>query len=203
MLYWRVKMTKTLDYYNNSAEIYNEVTFNIDFENKQTLLLKYLQPGSHILDLGCGSGRDSKVFIEKGYKVTAVDGSKELCKIASENIGQTVICQTFDQLEASNEYDGVWACASLLHLSTNELKEILLKIERALKPNGYFYASFKYGEFEGERDGRFFNDFTETSFNQLLVNFPSLIIEELEVTVDVIPGREDVKWLNAIIKKIF
>lgn len=195
-------MTKTLDYYNNGAEVYNDVTFNIDFENKQTLLLKYLQPGSHILDLGCGSGRDSKVFIKKGYQVTAVDGSKELCKIASENIGQAVICQTFDQLEASNVYDGVWACASLLHLSTDELKETLLKIERALKPNGYFYASFKYGEFEGERDGRFFNDFTETSLNELLLNFPPLVIEEIEVTVDVIPGREDVKWLNAIIKKI-
>lgn len=198
----RATMTKTLNYYNQCAEAYNETTLNIEFDSKREMLLKYLQPNAHILDLGCGSGRDSKGFLQKGYKVTAVDGSKELCKIASKNIGQDVICQLFNELDAVNEFDGVWACASLLHLPTNELKQTLKRVEKALKKDGYFYASFKYGDFEGERDGRYFNDFTEVSFSTLLKEFPNLELQEVEVTTDVIPGRENVSWLNVIIKKI-
>lgn len=195
-------MTKTLNYYNQCAEAYNETTLNIEFDSKREMLLEYLQPNAHILDLGCGSGRDSKGFLQKGYKVTAVDGSKELCKIASKNIGQDVICQLFNELDAVNEFDGVWACASLLHLPTNELKQTLKRVEKALKKDGYFYASFKYGDFEGERDGRYFNDFTEVSFSTLLKEFPNLELQEVEVTTDVIPGRENVSWLNVIMKKI-
>ena len=198
----RATMTKTLNYYNQCAEAYNETTLNIEFDSKREMLLKYLQPNAHILDLGCGSGRDSKGFLQKGYKVTAVDGSKELCKIASKNIGQDVICQLFNELDAVNEFDGVWACASLLHLPTNELKQTLKRVEKALKKDGYFYASFKYGDFEGERDGRYFNDFTEVSFNTLLKEFPNLELQEVEVTTDVIPGRKNVSWLNVIMKKI-
>ena len=194
-------MTKTLEYYNQCAKDYNELTLNIEFEHKREMLLKYLKPGAHILDLGCGSGRDSKAFLQKGYQVRAVDGSQELCKIASENIGQEVICQLFDELEETNTYDGVWACASLLHLPTDELKKVMQKVEQSLKKGGYFYASFKYGEFEGERDGRYFNDFTEESFKNLLAEFPNLKIQEVEVTTDVIPGRENVSWLNLIMKK--
>lgn len=198
----RATMTKTLNYYNQCAEAYNETTLNIEFDSKREMLLKYLQPNAHILDLGCGSGRDSKGFLQKGYKVTAVDGSKELCKIASKNIGQDVICQLFNELDAVNEFDGVWACASLLHLPTNELKQTLKRVEKALKKDGYFYASFKYGDFEAERDGRYFNDFTEVSFSTLLKEFPNLELQEVEVTTDVIPGRENVSWLNVIMKKI-
>lgn len=194
-------MSKTLNYYNECAEEYNKMTLNIEFESKQNMFLKYLFPGAHILDLGCGSGRDSKAFLKKGFEVTAVDGSEALCKIASENLGQTVICKKFNELDVFNQYDGVWACASLLHLSTYELKETMSKIEKSLKNNGYFYASFKYGEFEGERDGRFFNDFTETSIKKLLKNLPKLVIQEIEITTDVIAGREDAKWLNIIMKK--
>lgn len=195
-------MTKTLDYYNQCAKMYNETTLNIEFDSKREMLLKYLNPGAHILDLGCGSGRDSLAFLQQGYQVTAMDGSKELCKIASQNIGQEVICQLFNDLDVIHEFDGVWACASLLHLSTHELKETLKKVEQALKNDGYFYASFKYGNFEGEREGRYFNDFTEASFKTLLTEFPNLKLQEAEITTDVIPGRENVSWLNVIMKKI-
>lgn len=194
-------MTKTLNYYNQYAQVYNETTLNIAFDKKREFLLKYLKPKSHILDLGCGSGRDSKAFLQQGYQVTAIDGSKALCKIASENIGQEVNCQLFHELADVETYDAVWACASLLHLSTVELKDTLKIVARTLKNDGYFYASFKYGEFEGEREGRFFNDFTEDSFQSLLTTIPHLMIIETEVTTDVIPGRENVSWLNIIMKK--
>ena len=154
-------MNKTLDYYNQQASLYNETTFSIEFDQKRAFFLKYLQPGAHILDLGCGSGRDSRAFLAQGYRVTAIDGSIELCKIASEQLGHPVRCQRFEELDDEAIYDGVWACASLLHLPTPVLKDAIYRVERALKPGGYFYASFKYGTYEGERDGRYFNDFTE------------------------------------------
>ena len=194
-------MTKTLAYYNQFAKAYNETTLTIEFQSKREFLLKYLKPHAHILDLGCGSGRDSKAFLEQGYKVTAMDGSQVLCQLASETIGQPVKCQLFSELDEINTYDAVWACASLLHLPTIELKQTLKKIEKALKDEGYFYASFKYGEFEGYREERFFNDFTEESFKTLLKDIPTLTIIETEVTTDVIPGRENVSWLNLMMKK--
>ena len=194
-------MTKTLAYYNQFAKAYNETTLTIEFQSKREFLLKYLKPHAHILDLGCGSGRDSKAFLQQGNKVTAMDGSQVLCQLASETIGQPVKCQLFSELDEINTYDAVWACASLLHLPTIELKQTLKKIEKALKDEGYFYASFKYGEFEGYREERFFNDFTEESFKTLLKDIPTLTIIETEVTTDVIPGRENVSWLNLMMKK--
>ena len=181
-------MNKTLDYYNQQASLYNETTFSIEFEQKRAFFLKYLPVGAHLLDLGCGSGRDSRAFLEQGYQVTAIDGSEELC-------------QRFEALTDQCLYDGVWACASLLHLATPVLKEAIYNVERALKPGGYFYASFKYGIYEGERDGRYFNDFTEEKWAYFLHHFPTLTLQELEITTDVIPGREDVRWLNLIMKK--
>ena len=195
-------MTKTLAYYNQFAKAYNETTLTIEFQSKREFLLKYLNPHAHILDLGCGSGRDSKAFLQQGYEVTAMDGSQVLCQLASETIGQPVKCQLFSELDEINTYDAVWACASLLHLPTIELKQTLKKIEKALKDEGYFYASFKYGEFEGYREERFFNDFTEESFKTLLKDIPTLTIIETEVTTDVIPGRENVSWLNLMMKKM-
>ena len=151
--------------------------------------------------MGCGSGRDSRAFLAQGYRVTAIDGSIELCKIASEQLGHPVRCQRFEELDDEAIYDGVWACASLLHLPTPVLKDTIYRVERALKPGGYFYASFKYGTYEGERDGRYFNDFTEEKWRDVLHDFPSLTLQELEVTIDVIPGREEIRWLNVIMKK--
>lgn len=192
---------KTLQYYNHHAKEFVLDTAAVEFEEKQNMMLKYLKPGAHILDLGCGSGRDSKAFIQKGYKVTAMDGSSELCKIASNYIGQKVICQEFKDLHESNEFDAVWACASILHIPSVDLLNIIGKIANALKIGGYFYASFKYGDFEGERNGRYFTDLTEKRLRKLIEPFQELDIIETVITNDVRIGREDEKWLNIIIKK--
>ena len=160
-----------------------------------------LPEGGTFLDLGCGSGRDTKYFLEHGYRVDAIDGSAELCALASEYTGIPVKCQLFQELDASEVYDGIWACSSLLHLSYGELDEVLYRIEKALKPQGILYMSFKYGVFEGERNGRYFLDFTEEKLEQLLKKHTSLQQLRNFLTEDVRPDREE-RWLNLFLKKI-
>lgn len=192
---------KTINYYNNNAAAFTKDTVSINFAEKQNILLQYLKPGAHILDFGCGSGRDSKAFIQKGYRVTAMDGSRELCKVASEYIGKEVLYKRFHELDEQNQYDAVWACASLLHVPFKELPEVIEKIASALKTGGYFYASFKYGDFEGLQNGRYFTNLTEESFRKLLQPFQQLIILEMLVTSDARAERQHEKWLNAIVQK--
>lgn len=195
------EINMTLDYYNKNAIKFSKETLLIDFKEKRNILLKYLKPEAHILDLGCGSGRDSKAFISKGYKVTAVDGSEEICKIASRNIGQEVICRSFQYLNEEDIFDAVWACASIMHVPYSDLQGIIGNISKALKSGGYLYSSFKYGDFEGEINGRYFTYFKEDKFKTLLDNFTELELIEVKITKDVRIGRENEKWLNVIVKK--
>ena len=163
--------------------------------------LAKLQPGSSILDFGCGSGRDTKYFLEKGYDVEAIDGSAALCKLASEYTGIEVKQIFFEELSEVNRYDGIWACSSILHLSVDELACVMRKMVAALKENGIIYTSFKYGTFSGERNGRYFTDMTEETFAEFLGKIENLKVEEQWTTLDARPGREEEKWLNLILRK--
>lgn len=192
----------TLDYYNKHAYDFIANTVSADFYPIQDKFLSYLIPGAEILDFGCGSGRDTKYFTEHGYHVTAIDGSAELCRLASEYTGLTVNQMMFHELAEVNIYDAVWACSSILHLPYRELKQVLRKIEKALKPQGVLYTSFKYGTFEGERNGRHFTDMTEESFGEMLQGIKNLAVEEQWITSDVRPGRSEEKWFNSILRKM-
>ena len=195
-------MNKTLTYYNENASKFVATTVDVNFTEMQDKFLAQLEQGASILDFGCGSGRDSKYFIDKGYEVEAIDGSEELCKIASEYAGIEVKHMLFDQLEEVNKYDGIWACSSILHVPYGELPIILKKIAEALKEDGLVYTSFKHGTFEGERNGRYFTDLNEDKLAELLVSAGVLEIKEQWITSDVRPGRDEEKWLNVILKKI-
>jgi cyclopropane fatty-acyl-phospholipid synthase-like methyltransferase len=195
-------MDKTLEYYENNASAFVQGTLNVDFNETQTKFVNKLKEGAHILDFGCGSGRDTKAFLEKGYCVDAVDGSEELCKLASEYTGIEVKQLLFQDLNAVEKYDGIWACSSILHLSKEELKPVLEKMLLALKDSGIIYTSFKYSEFEGERNGRYFTDFTIESFQDFIGINNELDIEDYWITNDVRPGRGEEKWLNLILRKI-
>ena len=192
---------KTLDYYNQNAESFIQGTVSVDFKQTQDKFLQSLT-GKTILDFGCGSGRDTKYFIESGYAVTAIDGSEELCKSASAYTGIQVKHMLFQDLNEVDCYDGIWACSSILHLPKEELKIVTQKMSRALKPNGIIYTSFKYGNFEGERNGRYFTDFTLDEFKDFISDVKDIAIEEYWITGDVRPGREEEKWLNLILRKI-
>ena len=164
--------TKTIEYYNENVSKFVNDTQDVVFCATQDLFLSYLNEGDSILDLGCGSGRDTKYFLSKGYKVDATDGSEEICKVASDYTGINVKCLLFNELDEIDKYDGIWACASILHLDRDDLIDVFHRIARALKDNGILYTSFKYSEFEGMRNGRYFTDFTLESFNEFQTNIP-------------------------------
>ena len=192
---------KTIDYYNQNADLFVQGTVSVDFKETQDKFLQLLT-GKKVLDFGCGSGRDTKYFLESGFDVTATDGSEELCKSASAYTGIQVKHMLFQDLDEADCYDGIWACSSILHLSKDELRIVINKMSRALKLNGIIYTSFKYGNFEGERNGRFFTDFTLELFKDFISDVKDIVIEEYWITGDVRPGREDEKWLNLILRKI-
>ena len=191
----------TLEYYDHNAEQFFKTTAEVDFTGTQDRFLWYLEPGSRILDLGCGSGRDTRYFLEKGYQVDATDGSAEICRLASGYTGIPVRQMLFNELDATEEYDGIWACASILHLPEEELRDVMHRIGTALKEDGIFYTSFKYGDFAGERNGRYFRDFTEESFREFLKDFHEFRMTDQWITCDVRPNRGEERWLNVLLRR--
>lgn len=194
-------MSRTLDYYNANADKFIAGTLSVGIKQVQDKFLGYLPEHALILDFGCGSGRDTKCFMEQGYPVDSVDGSEELCKAATEYTGIEVKQMLFQDLDVADKYDGIWACASILHLSKAEIPDVITKMVRSLKSNGVIYTSFKYGNFEGERNERYFTDFTERSFREYITEISNIVIEESWISRDVRPDREEEKWLNLILRR--
>lgn len=192
---------KTLDYYNKNAITFAETTRDVNFYETQKHFQKLLPERGYILDFGCGSGRDAKYFVSQNFQVDAIDGSEKLCRIASNYVGIKVKKMLFNELEEIEKYDGIWACSSILHLPRNELKEVFGKMIKALKRDGIIYISFKYGNFEGKRNGRYFIDFTEEMFNKFVQNIENIKLKEEWITCDVRPDRGEEKWLNLILQK--
>lgn len=195
-------MNKTLDYYNSNADKFIAGTVSVDFKQVQDRFLGCLPDHAMILDFGCGSGRDTKCFLEKGYRVDAVDGSAELCRAAAEYTDIDVKQMLFRELDEEDKYDGIWACSSILHLAKTELLDVISKMIKALKSHGVIYASFKYGDFEGMRNERYFTDFTLESFRNYIKDIRNLDIEDSWISRDVRPDRDEEKWLNLILRRI-
>ena len=192
---------KTLKYYNKNAQSFASGTVSVKFTEVQDKFLEKLNPDAYILDFGCGAGRDTKYFLSRGYQIDAIDGSEQLCRIASKYTGIKVRQMLFQELDEKEKYDGIWACASILHLPKKQLREVLENMYAALKSEGWIYTSFKYGEFEGERNGRYFTDFTTDTFKDFIHDMHGLRIEEQWITGDVRPGRGEEKWLNLLLQK--
>lgn len=194
-------MDQTLSYYENNAKEFYDNTIDVDFQSVQRCFTDLLPGGAKILDFGCGSGRDTVWFLAQGFDVDAIDGSAELCRLASKAAGIPVRQMYFQDLNAVNEYDGIWACASILHVPKEELPRIILKMRQALKQDGVIYTSFKYGDGEGVRNGRYFSDFTEDTARRMIEEIEGLRIEKMWLSADRRPGREDEKWLNILLRK--
>ena len=194
-------MFTTLTYYNQNARSYTAATQILDFRLIQDRFLSHMPRSARILDFGCGSGRDTRYFLNHGFQVDAVDGSPEMCRIAGEYTGIPIRQMLFQELDTVDTYDGIWACASILHLSRSELTDVFHRMAAALRKNGMIYASFKYGSFEGERNGRYFTDFTEKNFAEFAGRFSELVIQEMWISGDVRSERGEERWLNTILQK--
>ncbi|MGL6177499.1 MAG: class I SAM-dependent methyltransferase [Vibrionaceae bacterium] len=191
----------TIDYYNQNAQSFIDSTLHVDMQDLYEPFVALLPKNALILDAGCGCGRDSKAFLAMGFQVEAMDASKEMAKHASSYTGLKVQHQTFQEIHETNKYDAIWACASLLHVPKAELPTVMAKFSAALKHDGIWYLSFKYGNKEREKDGRAFTDMDEKTIKMLLSRQANLTLVAIWITDDARPERKE-KWLNIIVKKL-
>ncbi|OQB53452.1 MAG: tellurite resistance protein TehB [Firmicutes bacterium ADurb.Bin146] len=187
----------TVQYYKENASEYIRKTQNIDMTSHYKLFLKYLKPGDSILDIGFGSGRDS-IYFSKNYSVTSIDVVNEFIEHAKSIGLLNVYFQSVQDMMYKNDFDAIWACASLLHIKKQELNTVFKKCYKALKQNGYMYCSFKYGDFTGEIDGKYYIFLTEKTIKEFIINTGFDMIEY--VITDDLFNRET-KWLNIILCK--
>jgi len=192
--------TLNQQYYSENAQSFYDATVDIDMQVLHDHFLPLVPDGGLILDAGCGAGRDSKAFIELGYKVQAFDASEELVALASKLINQPVHHALFQTFESHYQFDAIWACASLLHVPKAELKAVLGKLVNLLVADGVFYCSFKLGTEEVTRNGRIFTNLNENSFIEYITALP-VIVENQWRTGDLREGRESEQWLNVVLRK--
>ena len=191
----------TLNYYNENAKKYFDTTVNADMSKSYDFFLQYVK-GGRLLDLGCGSGRDSLFFKNLGFDVTAMDGSEELCKLAREYTGLDVKCMKFEDLREIGYYDGIWASASLLHVDRRFLLSVLKKTRDALKQTGYMYAAMKNGDGEEvTKEGRYFNYVTYEGFKKL-TDLAGLRIVDFYSDKSVSNPNETRYWNNFMLEKV-
>ena len=194
-------MNTTLEYYNENAEQYVKESFAITARDNQDMFLSFVKRGGHILDLGCGSGRDTAFFLIKGFTVQPTDGSESICKLASEYLKMPVKVLEFNELDDEDEYDGIYASASIMHLEHDALAELYPKIISALKPNGILYASFEYGEEDGYKDMCYYTRMTEDKYTEFLRQFPQLKMV-MQNTFHQKSKDQDLVMYQSIVRKV-
>jgi SAM-dependent methyltransferase len=191
-------MDENSEYYNQHASLFFASTMGVDMSALQEAFLAKLPPASRVLDAGCGSGRDAKAFAARGHVVTAFDASPALAELASAHCGFPVAVRTFAELDEVDAYDGIWACASLLHVSATDLPNTIGRLWRALRSGGCFYLSFKLGSGERRHGGRRFTDANDTDVRAWFASVPHVGSLDTWVTEDQRPDRRE-QWINALV----
>ncbi len=190
-----------MNYYNKNAQLYFDTTINVDMSKLQNYFLSYLPESGEILDIGCGSGRDAKYFLNRGYQVLPLEPAQELAILAEDYLKIPISQEKIADITYKNRFIGAWACASLLHLPSWQMPKALKKIYTALKPQAYLFLSLKYGKKEEFRNGRFFCDYTEDKFESLNYQALGFTLVEYTISQDKRIGRENEAWLNVLLKK--
>ena len=193
-------MNQNTKYYSQNARSFFDSTAFVDMSPLHDVFLSKLPVDAHILDAGCGSGRDAKAFADRGFTVSAFDASAELASLASQHCGFDVGVRTFREVAEVEAYDGIWCCASLLHVAAAELPTCLAHLWRALRPGGCIYVSFKLGVGEREHAGRRFTDGDDATLRAWLSPLPLVSSVETWVSEDKRPDRSE-KWINALVAK--
>ena len=193
-------MDDTARYYRQFAAEFFENTVGVDMSPIRERFAALLDAGARVLDAGCGSGRDAKAFAQQGFRVSAFDASPELAARASDHCGFAVEVRTFHDVDEVNAYDGIWCCASLLHVAPGEMPGVVSRLWAALAPGGVLYASFKRGAGTRLHGGRHFTDADESQVVEWLAALPELARSDIWVTDDQRPDRVE-KWTNVLAKK--
>lgn len=188
------------NYYESNAERYAAETLSADMSEQYQRFLPLLKDGVKLLDVGSGSGRDACYFQKQGYQVTALEPSKNLCREIRKVFSGKIMCSDIQNYQSTERYDGIWACASLIHLQEEEVLQFFEKIDQYLDDNGIIYISGKNGISTGEvEDGRFFLEFTDQLIEKILTVNKQLKLEQLWYTEDV-SGRRGFRWLNVVLR---
>ena len=188
------------NYYESNAEHYAAETISADMSEQYQRFLPLLKDRAKILDVGSGSGRDACYFQKHGYQVTALEPSKNLCREIRKVFSGEIVCSDIQNYQPVEQYDGIWACASLIHLQEEEVLCFFEKIDLYLNDNGIVYVSGKNGTPTGKaEDGRYFLEFTEQLVEKILMVNEQLKLEQLWYTEDV-NGRKGFRWLNVIFR---
>lgn len=190
-----------MSYYESNADAFIAETLRLDMSDLYKRFLPHVRSEGSILDAGCGSGRDARAFQDMGYSVSAFDASEAMCRHASALLGKPVMNLKFQDVRWVEEFDGIWACASLLHVAATELEVCLSKLTRALKRPGALYVSFKYGTGERTKAGRIFLDLDERALEMAVAANSDVFAVDTWVTSDRRPQRDHELWLNAIVQK--
>jgi SAM-dependent methyltransferase len=188
-------------YYDMYADHFRRRTAAWPMNAPHEPFLRELPPWAHILDAGCGPGRNAAAFRSRGYRVTAIDASPAMVRLAKRG-GIDAHVMTFQQMAFNEEFDGIWASASVLHVPHSEIPEVLNRFARALKPHGVLYVSLKEGQSERiAEDGRFFSYFTVNEFSGSLTD--SGIFKLLKTWKRFGPDSSGTKrtWLNFLAAK--
>lgn len=195
----QTKDEATIEYYNKNLNSYVERTFNVKMDEIRRRFLRHLPKNAKILDAGCGPGRDALAFHLQGYNVLGFDAAHQMVKYVNEELKIPAVQGYFQDMQFSNEFDGIWASASLVHVAPNDLKEVLHRFQKALKPAGVLAISFKYGEGVKTEGERTFTYMTEKSLSPYLEEFTLLDqwIQVPEEGVNLVPC----KWLNTVLRK--
>ena len=155
-VYYRYMIDKTIQFYDKNAESYYRETNHVDMTDSYTRFRKLILAGGRILDAGCGVGRDTRYFISKGYKVQSFDLSTRMCEITRKYPYSFCTQMSFMDVDYYEEYDAIWANASLLHVSESDMPEAIARLARSLKVGGYLFASFKSEKNFSSKDKRKF-----------------------------------------------
>ena len=190
-----------IDYYNQYAAKVFEDTVDQDMGAIMAPFLELLEEGDTILDMGCGSGRDSLTFYDLGYDVTPLDGSEEMCRLAEVHTGLDVLQMTYEEMAFDGAFDGVWACGAFVHIPKDEMPEIFRRVARALTEDGIFYLSMRLGDFEGFQGKRYFSCYSEKELRHLVEGDGLFTVLKEWVTRDVRSGHSDIQWINILARK--
>ncbi|MBA3903313.1 MAG: SAM-dependent methyltransferase [Rhodocyclaceae bacterium] len=163
---------QTLDHYERSALLFWSGTRDHDVSQNIAAMLRHVRgtPPFHILDFGCGPGRDLKALRELGHEAVGLDGCRAFAGMAREHSGCAVLQQDFLDLSLpAASFDGVFANASLFHVPTRDIKRVIAELHACLKPEGVLFCSNPRGnDQEGWDGGRYGVWYREDSWRGIM-----------------------------------